>query len=311
MRRSRQRGAAAEPVTRDFGRPSSISVVIAAYKALPEIDTQLEALAAQDFDGEFEVIISDNFGEAGLREHIETHPLRDRLRLRCVDSSELAGTSHARNVGSRASTMEFIAYCDQDDAVYPSWLSAMADTAANHGMVGGLLERDTLNAPDVAQWRALPPADKLPVLAHFLPITFGANMGIWRSVFDEIGGWDDTYPTAGSDVDICWRAQLAGHTLGYNQKALVAYRYRTTMGEMFDQAVSYNVAEARLSKQYAAHGARGSNPLILIGYAGWLLLWLPVLPWNWSSARRGQFMWVAGAVTGRLRGSRQYRHLYL
>jgi len=228
-----------------------------------------------------------------------------------VDSSAVAGTSHARNVGTQAARHEFVAYCDQDDAVYPGWLTAMTVTAKDHGIVGGLLERNTLNDPVIAQWRALPPPEKLPLMAHFLPSTFGCNLGVWRSVFDEIGGWDDTYPTAGSDVDFCWRAQLRGYELGYNPDALVAYRYRTTRRQMFDQAVEYNRAEARLAKQYADQGARGSNPLILLGYLGWLLFRLPALPWNWPAGRRGQWYWVAGAVTGRIRGSIEQRHLYL
>lgn len=294
-----------------FGPPTGVSVVVAAYNALPEIDIQLEALARQDYDGEFEVVVSDNQNSAALRSHVEQHPLRDRLGLRWVDSSAVAGTSHARNVGTRAARYDFVAYCDQDDAVYPGWLTALTVTAKNHGIVGGLLERDTLNDPVIAQWRALPPPDKLPLMAHFLPSTFGCNLGIWRSVFDEIGGWDDTYPTAGGDVDFCWRAQLRGYDLGYNPEALVAYRYRTTRREMFDQAVEYNMAEARLAKQYAAQGARGTNPLILFGYLGWLVFRLPALPWNWPAGRRGQWYWVAGAVTGRIRGSIEQRHLYL
>ncbi|WP_408642100.1 glycosyltransferase family 2 protein [Speluncibacter jeojiensis] len=286
-------------------------MVIAAYRALPDIDTQLSALAAQDFDGDFEVIVSDNLGDDELRAHLDDHPLRERLQLRWVDSADVAGTSHARNVGTRAARSAFIAYCDQDDAVYPGWLSAVADTAAGHGMVGGLLERETLNDPVVAQWRAIPPADELPVLAHFLPITFGANMGIWRSAFDEIGGWDDSYPTAGSDVEICWRAQLHGYSLGYNPEALVAYRYRTTARDMFGQASEYSVAEARLAKQYAAQGARGNHPVAVVVYAAWLLFRLPILPWNWPKARRGQWYWMAGAIAGRLKGSWVHRHLYV
>ena len=299
------------PGDQTFGTPNGVSVVIAAFDALPDLDTQLDALAKQDYAGSFEVVVSDNQASSELRKHIENHPLRERLRLRWVDAGEVAGTSHARNVGSRAADFDFIAYCDQDDAVHPGWLTAMTDTARDHGLVGGLLERDTLNDPIVAQWRALPPADKLPVLAHFLPITFGANMGIWRKVFDEIGGWDDNYPTAAGDVDMCWRGQLAGHSLGYNPKAVVAYRYRTTRRGMFDQARGYNIAEARVAKQYSSHGARGTNPLILFGYLGWLLFRLPMLPWNWPAGRRGQWYWVAGAVTGRVQGSFKIKWLYL
>ncbi|WFR71788.1 glycosyltransferase family A protein [Prescottella defluvii] len=124
-----------------FGPPTGVSVVVAAYNALPEIDIQLEALARQDYDGAFEVVVSDNQNSAELRSHIEQHPLRDRLGLRWVDSSAVAGTSHARNVGTRAARYDFVAYCDQDDAVYPGWLTALTVTAKEHGIVGGLLER--------------------------------------------------------------------------------------------------------------------------------------------------------------------------
>ena len=294
-----------------YGTPSGTTVVIAAYHALPLIDTQLDALAAQDYSRPFEVVVADNEGSRTLREHLERHPHRARLRLRWVDASAVPGTAHARNVGSVAGVEPFLAYCDQDDAVHPGWLTALTETAAEHGLVGGPMERDTLNDPVIAQWRFLPPTDKLPVLAHFLPMTFGSNLGIWRTVFDAIGGWDASFPIGGSDIEICWRAQLSGQSLGYSPDAMVAYRYRTTRREMFLQAREYNISEGRVVKRYAAHGARGSNPLILFGYLGWLLFRLPLLPWNWPVGRRGQWYWVAGAVTGRIEGSYRNRWLYL
>ncbi len=286
----------------------NISVVIAYYAGLPVLDDQLAALAAQDFTGEFEVIVSDNEGSAALREHIDGHRYRERLALRWVDSSDVAGTSHARNVGTRAAVHDFIVYCDQDDAVHPGWLSAMSRAAADADIVGGPLERDSLNDPVVASWRALGDPREPEVLGRFLPITFGCNLGVRRSVFDAVGGWDETYPTAGGDVEFCWRIQTSGYRFGWAPEAMVAYRYRTGMRESWNQVVEYGREEARVAKQYGAPGRQWWWTSI---HAGVVLVLLPVWPWAWSRRRRGEWVWITGNLVGRLWGSVKYRVVYL
>lgn len=287
---------------------TGISVVIAYYRGLPDLDVQLGALAVQDFGGAFEVIVSDNEGSAALRGHVQTHPLRARLRLRTVDSSAKAGTSHARNVGTRSAAYDFIAYCDQDDAVHPGWLTAMAAAAAHADLVGGPVESATLNDPVVASWRVLPDPDEPFVSGRFLPMTFGCNLGIRREVFDAVGGWDETYPTAGGDVEFCWRVQTAGYRFGYAREALVAYRFRTGMRESWHQVVEYGREDARVAKQY---GAPGRQWWWLPVHAGVILALCPVWPWAWSRRRRGEWVWLTGNLVGRLWGSLRYRVIYL
>ncbi|TSD94484.1 glycosyltransferase [Skermania sp. ID1734] len=296
-----------------FERPQSISVVIPAYQALPEIGEQLEALGRQDFTGTFEVIVADNGGSPELRKFVENHPLADKLALRYVDASDVRGSGAACNRGVREASMPFIAFCNQDDAVHPNWLSELAEVGSEYGIVGGALEGESLNDRAVAQWRPLPPPHKLPVIGHFLPMTFGCNMGMWRSVFEEIAGYDESFGGSGSggDIDICWRAQLAGYRLGYAPDAVVAYRFRSKLRDAYEQAKGYGIAEARVSRQYADLGARGDNPIMLLGYLGWLAFMLPAWPWNWSRARIGQWVWAAGIVNGRLRGSWRYKRFYL
>jgi GT2 family glycosyltransferase len=283
-------------------------VVIAVYRGLPDLDVQLSALAAQDFDGDFEVIISDNGNSAALREHLSVHPERYRLSLRYVDSSRVPGTSHARNVGTRAAGAEFIAYCDQDDAVYPGWLRALVEIGEHADLVGGPLEGDSLNSPVVASWRALPDPAEPVVLGRFLPITFGCNLGVRKAVFYAVGGWDESYPTAGSDVEFCWRVQTSGFTFGYAPDAMVAYRYRTGYRETWTQVVDYGREEARVAKQYGAPGRQWwwfpVHAAVVVGSA-------PVWPWAWSRKRRGAWIWVTGNLVGRIHGSVRYRVRYL
>lgn len=283
------------------------SVVIAYYRGLPGLEVQLEALARQTYEGAFEVVISDNEGSAALREYAAGHPDRERLGLRVVDSSSVAGTTHARNVGTRAAVHEFIVYCDQDDAVHPSWLRAMVAAAADADLVGGPLERDTLNDPVVAQWRELPDPAEPFVMGRFLPITFGCNLGIRREVFDAVGGWDESYPTAASDVEFCWRVQTAGYRFGYAPEAMVAYRFREGLRETWSQVIDYGREEARVAKQYSAPGRQWwwfpVHAAVSVGTA-------PIWPWAWSRKRVGQWVWITGNLVGRVRGSFRYRILY-
>ena len=284
------------------------SVVIAYYRGLPDLEVQLTALAAQDHPGAFEVVISDNEGDPALAEMIAAHPLRERLGLRRVDSSDVAGTSHARNVGTRAAVGEKIVYCDQDDAVHPGWLSAMVAALDDADIVGGPLERETLNDPVVAGWRALPDPDEPPVLGRFLPMSFGCNLAVRREVFDAVGGWDESYPTAGSDVEFCWRVQTAGYRFGYAREAMVAYRYRTGMRESWHQVIDYGREEARAAR---AFGAPGRSLWWTAAHVGVVVAMCPVFPWAWSRRRRGEWVWTTGNLVGRIAGSLRYRIVYL
>ena len=45
---------------RERPRPSSVSVIVPAYNAAATLAEQLEALAAQRFDGDWELVIVDN-----------------------------------------------------------------------------------------------------------------------------------------------------------------------------------------------------------------------------------------------------------
>lgn len=105
--------------------------------------------------------------------------------------------------------------------------------------------------------------------------------GIRREVFDAVGGWDETYPTAGSDVEFCWRVQTSGYRFGYARDAMVAYRFRTGMRESWHQVVDYGREDARVAKQY---GAPGRQWWWLPVHAGVVVALCPVWPWAWSQA---------------------------
>src|SRR5581483_7290203 len=107
--RAGQRGPPARPVPVDErrrsgavvpGRPVSVfSVAIPAYNVETVIGEQLASLAAQDFRGEWEVLVSDNGStDATVARVLEWCGRLPGLRL--VDASQRRGRSPARNIGA-------------------------------------------------------------------------------------------------------------------------------------------------------------------------------------------------------------------
>ena len=71
------------------------------------------------------------------------------------------------------------------------------------------------------------------------------------------------FRTAGDDVDICWRFQNAGHTIGFAPAAVVWHFRRNTVNAYLGQQKGYGKAEALV---YSKHPLRFN----LFGQAKWL-----------------------------------------
>ena len=91
----------------------------------------------------------------------------------------------------------------------------------------------------------------------------GCNMAFRRDALLDLGGFDPLYRAAGDDVDICWRFQDAGYTIGFSAAALVWHFRRNTVKAYLNQQRGYGKAEALV---YAKHPFRFN----LFGQAKWL-----------------------------------------
>ncbi|OZE33240.1 MULTISPECIES: glycosyltransferase family 2 protein [unclassified Rhodococcus (in: high G+C Gram-positive bacteria)] len=240
---------------------SLVSIVLPVYNGLPDLDDQLEAIAAQDYTGDVELIISDNGSSDGLRAHLEELSLP--LSMRRVDASAKRGVSYARNVGVKAARGDIVAVVDHDDVAHPTWLTAMVRALDSFDAVGGALEIESLNSADVAEWRNVPPPGALFSTAY-LPYAPGSNFAMWREVFEKVGDFDEDLIGGAEDVDYSWRIQQAGLTLGHAADALVAYRIRTTVRRSFVQGRAYGHTSYQLSTKHRAAGCPHPSSFVRI-----------------------------------------------
>lgn len=230
----------------------TLTVLIAVRNGAGVIGAQLEALVAQEFAGSWEVVVVDNGSQDETVALVEG--FADRLPgLRVQDASARAGQAYAINEGAQAARGRSIVFLDADDLVTPGYLAAMGTALEESVFVAARLDCEWLNAPWL--WASRPPTqvDGIGAPFAFLPSAAGCSLGIRRTVFEEVGGFDDSI-MLGTDVDLCWRVQLAGHSLCFVPDAVVGYRYRDTLRGIFSQARTYGTAGPALYRRYRSHG---------------------------------------------------------
>ena len=280
-----------------------VSVVVPCYDVVGVVEAQLAALAAQDFTGRFEVVLSDNGSRDGLADHVEEWAQRFGLDLRRVDSSGVQGVSHARNVGLRAARADLVAICDADDVVVPGWLRSLVEAAADADLVAGTMDVVTPNDAVRREWRPGPTPGTLQTRFGFLPFAMGCNLAVRKDVALAVDGWDESFVAGGDDVDFSWRVQLAGHRIALAPEAVVQYRYRPDLRGTARQFRDYARNEARL---LALYGDRGAVAPAGVSRADlkWLLRHLHHL--GQGPGRRGRWICRAARLYGREQGRRTY-----
>src|SRR3989442_7014584 len=101
--------------------------------------------------------------------------------------------------------------------------------STSHAAVGGPNLPPPGDGP-IAECIARAPGGPVHVLlsdreAEHLP---GCNMAFRKARLEAIGGFDPQFRTAGDDVDVCWRLEERGFTLGFSPAAMVWHHRRNS-----------------------------------------------------------------------------------
>ncbi len=291
--------------------PGLVSVVVPARNAARTIGEQLEALAAQRTHRPFEVLVADNGSTDGTADVVRSFEGRAAAwqGLRVVDASHRAGANAARNAGTRAARGEAVLLCDADDVVDPGWVEALAGGLDRAAGAGGRLDRTQLNPRFVELWGGPPEDWGVSTSLGFLRRPIGANAGFRRSVWEQLGGFDEEYVRGGTETEFFWRLQLAGHTLLEVPEALVHYRVRADVRAMVRQWYVWGRQSPMLYRDFRSRGMRW-QPLRSARVLAWTLALVPRGAYRDRRKRIDLYLHLAERA-GRVVGSAKYRVLFL
>ena len=193
------------PVTR-------ASVIVPARDAEDTLGRTLRALARQQLDGGYEVIVVDDGSTDRTAEVARAAPGPVTVLQQAAE-----GPGQARNRGVAASGGQVLAFCDADVFPTPGWLAAGLAAVEHAELVQGRVLPD----PDTA----LGPYDRSIWVTFDAGLWETANLFSTRELFDRVGGFEEWIrPDHGKalfeDVWFGWRAVRAGATHAFAPDAL-------------------------------------------------------------------------------------------
>jgi GT2 family glycosyltransferase len=222
-----------------------VTVVVCTHNGGRTLFQCLRGLQYLDYPN-FEVIVVDDGSTDNSAE------IAGKFDVRLIRTPNL-GLSSARNTGWEEATGELVAYIDDDAYPDPHWLRYLARSfqKSSHSAIGGPNvppPGDGLTAECIANSPGGPTHVLLSDdIAEHIP---GCNMAFRRDCLRSLGGFDPQFRVAGDDVDICWRVQERGWTIGFSPAALVWHHRRGSLKAYWKQQIGYGKAEALLEKKW-------------------------------------------------------------
>lgn len=179
-----------------------MTVILTEYEDR-RIESTLASLAGQDRLPE-EILIADGSVDEAFRDWLDD--VADEYDARIVHEAH-ASVARARNLALEEAQGEILAFLDTDQEAPPEWLDVLVAPieAEEADWTGGPTRPET--ALDLM---ALKEA-RLYEAARQDPTRIPMGNSAWRrSIFDEIGGFDERMATGGEDWDLALRADTAG-----------------------------------------------------------------------------------------------------
>ncbi len=214
------------------------SVVIPTWNGRHLLAEALDGLSRQTLQ-DFETVVVDDASDDDTRRWLRQH----QPGVVAVELPQRRGLAHAVNRGLAVGQGERIALLNNDALPEPEWLAELDRAFDEHPEASMLASRIQLYAAP----------DRLHAAGDFYTLSgLPGNRGVWqrdgvafdeprevfgacgaaaayrKSLFEAVGGLDEDLVMYCEDVDLSWRAQLAGHRCRYVPTARVRHRRGAT-----------------------------------------------------------------------------------
>lgn len=200
-----------------------ISVVLNLLNEERHIRDLLDSLVTQE--GPVEIIVVDAGSWDNTVPIIKGY-MKDHPEIRFFHHPGSRGES--TNFGLLQVTGDVIATIGGDCIANPFWLKELRRTLEKYDIAAG----KTINIG----YHAFEKLERVELYYRGMDISYpSGNMAWKKKVIDDTVGFDPWFVTA-EDIDLNYRAVAKGHTLGYNEDAIVYHRMKESFGGFFKQA---------------------------------------------------------------------------
>lgn len=243
----------------------TVSVIIVNYhlenlvvRAVASVETQHSVT---------EIIIVDNGATSPRLKLLQ----QENATIQLIESDSNVGFAAAANLGAQVANGEFLFFLNPDATAEPGCIDQLVAAYRCHpGIVGPAIYAAANSSRDVgATMNHVGMSISLDGVQPPLYIS-GCALFTSKTVFIQLGGFDDRYFLFVEDVELCWRALLAGYDVHAVTEANVFHEGGASMsGGYFTAGTRYRTSRLRIS-------LRERNTIaLMITCAPWY--WLPIV----------------------------------
>ena len=207
------------------------SVVIVTYQPGPELARCLESLEGQD--GLVETILVDNGGGGP-----EIEAARAIESVEVIDSRENLGFAAGCNLGAVEASGDVLVFLNPDTVVAPGAIASLALTVQEPAVGIAMARLRLLDEPEkLNSWGVQvhvtgigwaggfgEPADSITEVRE-VPAPSGTAMAMRAETFRELGGFAEELFMYLEDLELGWRARIAGYRVVLEPSADVFHEY--------------------------------------------------------------------------------------
>lgn len=207
----------------------SVSVITVAYRTGPALTRCLDSLAGEAD----EILVVDNGGGGA-----EIDEARGRDGVRVLDPEENLGFGRANNLAAAEAAGDVLAFLNPDTVVAPGAVSQLARTLEDPKIGIAMARLRLLDHPEKLNSSGVEvhvtgigwaggfgdPAEDLDRLRD-VPAPSGTAMAIRAETFRELGGFAEELFMYLEDLELGWRARLAGYRVVVDPGADVFHDY--------------------------------------------------------------------------------------
>jgi GT2 family glycosyltransferase len=205
-----------------------VSIIILNYDGLAYLKDCLASLRAQTYPN-FKIIVCDNASKDGSVEFLTKNSSDITLIRNQRNLGFAKGNNIAINYALKQGT-DYIFLLNNDTELEPHALTKLVETAESDrsfGIAGPLLldlkDKKTVQEVGMSIDKFGFPMQKKGSKQAVSEVFFvsGCAMLMKRAVLQTVGAFDDDYFMFAEDLDLCWRAQLAGYKIVVNQASRI------------------------------------------------------------------------------------------
>lgn len=222
-----------------------VSIIIPVYKRTEWLSKCLGALACQDFEKPFEVVVVDDGSPNAceITKAVEEFTSSGLFEIGFYRKDN-GGPASARNFGVNKSQGKVLCFLDDDSVPEREWLREITVPFLEEGV--GLVNGRTVSHDRNSRLPLL-----LEETVYKGKCWATCNIAYRRDLFEKLGGFDERFPEPSwEDNDLGLRATWLGAVHVYRDSAVIAHPHEATLDEYRDKCLLNGRGAAAFCRKY-------------------------------------------------------------